>query len=138
MRGGDISNESPKRVFVTLDCIIEVVDKEHKLLGMPFLKVNRKEYEYNILSLNKLWNFSGRLGLALDIAGIGRSQEDMDRVLEDLNNTGANPFSRAYGFDSIDALVSQLPYRPDLAGVIDDPKNALRYGSWYIDMNRAM
>lgn len=135
MRGGDISNESPKRIFVTLECVLTEKISEHKVLGI--FKTEKVEYEYNILGLNKLWNFSGRLGVALDLVGIGRSEKEMEEILEDLNNTGSNPFSRTYAYDTIDALVAQLPYRPDLAGVIDAPANALRYGSWYIDMNRA-
>lgn len=136
MRGGDISNESPKRIFVTLEVVMQEEEVDRKFLG--FIPLKSKEYSYNLLALNSLWHFSGRIGVALDLVGFGRTDKDMEDILEDLNNTGANPFSRAYAYDTIADLVGQLPYRPDLAGVIDLPVNALRYGSWYIDLNRAL
>jgi len=33
-------------------------------------------------------------------------------------------------------LVSELPWRPDLKGVIDLPDRALMYGSRYLDLAR--
>ena len=60
----------------------------------------------------------------------------MNEVLEDLNNLGPNPFNYARGYMFPEELVSELPWRPDLKGVIDLPDRALMYGSRYLDLAR--
>jgi hypothetical protein len=134
MRGGDISNDTPGRVIATIDCFIDKEIVERRTLGL--FKRAEIEYQYNRAYISRLWHFSANSGVVLELAGFGYSQESMDQVLEDLNNLGTNPFGYAKAFADIDELIAELPYRPELIGVVDIPGNALRYGSKYIDIGR--
>lgn len=134
MRGGDISNETPGRIVVVLDLILERKDVTEKVLGI-FTKQST-EINYNRAFLSKLWHFSGKIGVALELVSYEYTQSQMDEVLEDLNNLGTNPFAYAKAYSDISVLVAEMPYRPELLGVVDTPERALRYGSKYIDIGR--
>lgn len=131
MRGGDISNESPPRIAVTLDCILEKEIKIKKVMGIP---VPSEEVRYSRISLAMFWRFANNNGYTLELIGYGYSQKEMDSVLEDLDNLGTNPFNYAKAYASYDYLVTELPYRPELKYVVDIPQRGLRYGSWYLDL----
>jgi hypothetical protein len=60
----------------------------------------------------------------------------MEEVLEDLNNLGTNPFNYVNRYNSVADLVAELPYRPELKGVVDIPSRGLRYGGKYLEMGR--
>lgn len=134
MKGGDISNETPGRIVVVLDLILEHKDVTEKILGV-FSK-HSVEVSYNRMFLSKLWHFSGKIGVALELVSYEYSQTQMDEVLEDLNNLGTNPFAYAKAYPDITSLISEMPYRPELLGVVDTPERALMYGSKYIDIER--
>lgn len=134
MRGGDISNEVPLRVAVTLDCIIDRRAKITKVLGIP---VPSEEVTYNRMSLAMFWRFANTHGYILELIGYGYSQKEMDEVLEDLNNLGTNPFNYAKAYNVPADLVAELPYRPELKHVVDIAERGLRYGHWYLDLESA-
>ena len=131
MRGGDISNDVPQRVLVSLDCIIEKSIKLKKVLG---ISVPSEEINYSRLSLAMFWRFAEKFGYVLELVGFGYSQKEMDEVLEDLNNLGTNPFNYAHAYNLVADLVAELPYRPEVKSVVDIPARGLRYGHWYLDM----
>jgi len=58
----------------------------------------------------------------------------MDRVQEDLDNLGTNPFNYYHAYPVVADFVAELPYRPELKGVVDIPERGLRYGSKYINI----
>jgi len=129
MRGGDISNELPMRVAVSLDCLLIRETKFNKVLGIsvPYVEIN-----YSRQALSHFWRFRDKHGYVLELVGFGKSQSDMDRVLEDLDNLGTNPFNYAKAYNVVADLVAELPYRPELKHVIDIPDRALRYGHWFL------
>jgi len=131
MRGGDISNEVPARILVTLDCILKRETKVTRVLGIA---VAKDEVNYHRLSLAMFWRFGEKYGYTLELVGFGHSQREMDEVLEDLHNLGTNPFSYATAYHVVADLVAELPYRPEVKNVIDVPDRALRYGHWYLDL----
>jgi hypothetical protein len=133
MKGGDISNEIPLRVAVALDCIIDRRPVSKKVLGIP---VFSEESTYNRQSLSLFWRFAEKYGYRLELVGFGYTQKEMDEVLEDLDNLGTNPFNYALAYPVVADLVAELPYRPELKGVVDIPSRALRYGSKSIDVGR--
>ena len=133
MKGGDISNEIPLRVAVALDCIIDRRPVSKKVLGIP---VFSEESTYNRQSLSLFWRFAEKYGYRLELVGFGYTQKEMDEVLEDLDNLGTNPFNYALAYPVVADLVAELPYRPELKGVVDIPSRALRYGSKFIDVGR--
>lgn len=131
MRGGDISNEIPQRVLVTLDCIVDRTPAVRRVLGIPIFE---QEATYNRQSLSMFWRFGEKQGYTLELVGFEFSDKDMKRVMEDLDNLGTNPFNYASAYNVVADLVAELPYRPEVKGVIDIPSRGLRYGSWFIDM----
>jgi len=131
MRGGDISNEIPQRVLVTLDCIIDRRPSLKKVLG---LMVAEEEVTYNRLALATFWRFKDSYEYTLELVGFEYSQKEMDEVLEDLDNLGTNPFNYASAYNVVADLVAELPYRPEVKHVIDIPERGLRYGHWYMDL----
>jgi len=130
MRGGDISNEVPKRVLVSVDCLLSTSIKINRVLGIP---VPQTEVTYNRQALAHFWRFREKNDYSLEIVGFERSQQDMDNVLEDLDNLGTNPFNYATAYNVVADLVAELPYRPEIKYVIDIPTRGLRYGHWYLE-----
>lgn len=130
MRGGDISNEVPLRVLVTLDCLLSREPKVNKVMGISIPYI---ETTYNRQSLAHFWRFRDTHGYGLELVGFGKSQSDMDRVLEDLDNLGTNPFNYATAYAVVADLVTELPYRPEVKYVIDIPDRGLRYGHWFLE-----
>ena len=133
MRGGDISNEVPQRVVVTLDCILDRRPTVKKVLGIP---VFNEESTYNRQSLSLFWRFAEKHGYSLELVGFGYTKKEMKGVLEDLDNLGTNPFNYANAYPVVADLIAELPYRPELKGVVDIPSRGLRYGSKYLEMGR--
>jgi len=130
MRGGDISNDVPMRVLVSLDCLLVRETKINKVLGIsvPYI-----ETTYNRQALSYFWRFRDKYEYVLELVGFELSQSSMDNVLEDLNNLGTNPFNYATAYNVVADLVAELPYRPEVKHVIDIPDRALRYGHWYLE-----
>ena len=133
MQGGDISNEVPKRVAVTLDCILDKRPSVKKVLGIP---VFSEESIYSRQSLSLFWRFAEKHGYSLELIGFGYSKKEMKEVLEDLDNLGTNPFNYVNSYPVVADLVAELPYRPELKGVVDIPSRGLRYGSKYLEMGK--
>lgn len=132
MRGGDISNEVPLRVVVTLDCILNHRPVINKVLG--FIPVADEEITYNRVALSQFWRFAEKYGYTLELVGFDYRQKEMDGILSDLDNLGTNPFNYATSYNVVADLVAELPYRPELKHVIDVPSRGGRYGSWYLEM----
>lgn len=130
MRGGDISNEIPMRVLVTLDCVIKRESKLNRVLGIPVPYV---ETTYNRQALAHFWRFKETHDYVLELVGFELDQESMDRVLEDLDNLGTNPFNYSKAYNVVADLVAELPYRPEVKNVIDIPSRGLRFGHWYLE-----
>lgn len=133
MKGGDISNEVPLRVIVTLDCILDRSPTIKKVLGVP---VVGEETTYNRQSLSLFWRFAEKYGYRLELVGFGYSKKEMEEVFEDLDNLGTNPFNYVNRYNTVADLVAELPYRPELKGVVDIPSRGLRYGSKFMDAGR--
>ncbi len=133
MKGGDISNEVPLRVVVILDCVLDRKSTVKKVLGIP---VFGEESQYSRQSLSLFWRFAEKYGYSLELVGFGYTKKEMEEVFEDLNNLGTNPFNYVNRYESVADLVGELPYRPELKGVVDIPSRGLRYGSKYLDMGR--
>jgi hypothetical protein len=130
MRGGDISNEIPFRVLVTLDCLLVKELKVNKVLGisMPY-----EEVTYNRQALSHFWNFRDKYEFTLELVGFGHTQKEMDDVLEDLDNLGTNPFNYSRAYNVVADLVAELPYRPEVKHVVDLPERGMRYGHWFLE-----
>lgn len=132
---GDISNETPPRIIVTIDVVVDSEQEESRKLFR--VELTRKVKSLRNPELSRLWNASFNYGLAVELAAFeedGWSQQDLDRLMTRLDNRGGNPFNYSELFPSFHDLVSELPYRPNLKAVIDTPNQVARYGSWGLDL----
>lgn len=142
MINGDISNETPPRLIVVIDTVVESVKVEEdnssslkKLFSKP--SAPAKKVKWDRLALAQLWKVADNFGLSVELAGFeddGWTQSDLDRLMDKLDARGGNPFNYAQVYDDFHELVEELPYRGNLKGVIDQPGRAGRYGSWGLDL----
>jgi hypothetical protein len=134
MQGGDLSNEKPKRVVVTVDCLLDRKPVIKKFLGL--IPHASEEIEYNRGMLSRFWNYASSSGYSLELVGFGYSPSEMQEMFDDLDNLGTNPFNYVKAYRVVADLVAEMPYRNELVCVIDIPSRAMRYGSWYYDLGR--
>lgn len=133
MRYGDISNELPKRILVTTDVLLDVeVTTETKFKIFKIPKVNKK-LRRQVASY--LYLAATRREITLELISYDLDEEQLQKIMNWLDEVGTNPFRYCSVHDSISQLVQDLPYRPEVVGVLDIPQNLLRYGHWGMDMN---
>jgi hypothetical protein len=131
MQGNDISNSLPQRVMVTADVITDTYEDKKKILGIVPVQTRRKEY--NRLVLSHLYMTSLKRGITMELISFTHSEDDMVKLMFHLDKIGTNPFRYGTSYKSVDKLVAELPYRPEVIGVIDIPSRLLRYGRWGMD-----
>ena len=133
MLKGDISNELPQRIVVVADVFLNVelkVKKRFKIL--PTVTVD-KTLRREILS--HLYLITNRRGITLELASFDLNEEQLSEVIDLLDKMGTNPFRYFTAYESVGHLVAELPYRPEVIGVLDLPTRLLRYGHWGLDLN---
>lgn len=131
MQNGDISNALPMRVLVTADVIIDAYEeKQRGFLGVPKKK---KRVEYNRLVLSHLYMVTLRRGWTMELISFSHKESELADLVLYLDKFGTNPFRYATSYKNIETLVNELPYRPEVIGVIDMPERLLRYGRWGLD-----
>lgn len=134
MYKGDLSNELTKRVLVTLDTIrVEEVEVGKVLLFIPKVK---KNYKYDRQLISRMYLLADRSNYTLELVAFGMSETDLAEEVERLDDMGTNPFRYHSAYKNVSALVDDLPYRPEVMGVLDIPENLLRYGHWGWDFGR--
>jgi hypothetical protein len=131
MLGGDISNAMPKRILVTADVITDEYDDKKKVLG--FVPVKSKRLEYNRLVLSHLYMVTVNRGITMELIDFSRSEKEVVEFMLHLDKIGTNPFRYGSAYKSVSKLVEELPFRPEVIGVIDIPSRLLRYGRWGLD-----
>lgn len=134
MRNGDISNELPKRILVTEDVflIVELVPK--KFLKIFTLSKASQKVRKDILSY--LYLYTTKQGITLELVSFSMNEEDLNIFAEDLDKMGTNPFRYFSSYGSLKDIVKELPYRPEVIGVIDIPTRTAQYGHWGLDFNQ--
>lgn len=133
MRKGDISNELPKRIIVVSDVLFNLelsVKKKYKILPVVSKHITVKR---ELLSL--LYLTSVNKGITMELASFVLDDEELSEVMDTLDNSGTNPFRYFTSYSSLKTLVDELPYRPEVIGVLDVPEHLLRYGHWGLDFN---
>jgi hypothetical protein len=133
MLKGDISNELSKRILVTDEIFLETevsVTKKFKFIPVP--KVNRN---LNRSTLSFLYLFTVKQGVILELVSFNQSEEDLEKFMEELDKMGTNPFRYFSVYPSVAQLVTELPYRPEVVGVVDKQERLLRYGHWGRSLN---
>lgn len=131
MYKGDLSNEMPKRVLVNADILFiktPVVEKKFKILSVTSNKVG-----YDKFLLNKFYVYTTRAGVTLELVSFEFDYDKLELLYNDIDRVGTNPFRYFSSYASPKKLVAELPYRPEVIGVID-PEHQLMYGSLGLDI----
>jgi hypothetical protein len=132
LRKGDISNDLPRRIIVTTDTFLTVeVTVKKKLKVFPVPKIDRK---INRQYLSWLYLYTTKNGTTLELVSYDMSEEDLKSLVDMLDEMGTNPFRYYTSYEKVDHLVNELPYRPEVLGVLDRPDRLLRYGHWGLDI----
>lgn len=136
MKGGDISNVSSPQVIATTKLVLTLVEEESRRLLIK--QTSYKLGDINMVAANKLWVLSNNYGISLELAGFeeeGWTEALLDKAFEKLERRVVNPFNYYQLYESVDELVSMLPYRPNLKAVIDTPDRVARYGSAGVEID---
>jgi hypothetical protein len=130
MYKGDISNDMPKRVLVNADILFlksTTITKKFK-----FIPVKDVQVVYDRFLLNKFYVYTTRAGVTLELVSFEFDYEEMELLFNDIDRVGTNPFKYFSSYDSPKKLVADLPYRPEVVGVVD-PAHQLMYGRLGMD-----
>jgi hypothetical protein len=128
MQKGDISNELPKRIIVTSDVVIQTeVSLKKKYKFVPVVS-KTKNYRRDLLSY--LYLVTSKRGVTLELGSFDYEQEELSEIMDNLDEMGTNPFRYCTAYGSSENLVKELPYRPEVIGVVDIDERLLRYGKW--------
>lgn len=128
MLRGDISNELPRRFLVHIDAIAkseQVVTKKYKIFAQTHNNV-----QLDSVALSRLYIYTTRVGVTLELVSHYHSIEELDEIIAMLDSAGTNPFRYHSVYDSIAHIVQNLPYHPEVMGVLDTPTRVLMYGHW--------
>ena len=137
MINGDISNETPPRIIVHVDVVVDSELVETKRLLLPST-TERKVRSLNNQALSHLWSLANLYGLSVEVAAFAQdlwSQSQLDKLMARLDSRGGNPFNYAEVYETIDDFIGELPYRANLKGVVDVTGRVGRYGSKGIELN---
>jgi hypothetical protein len=139
MRGGDISNETPPKIIVLVDVVATIKQEESTSRSGLFKKKSTKSsVDINLKEVAHLWTVGNKYGLSIELAGFedqGWTLEDLEKLMETLERKVSNPFNYAEVYADVDQLVSLLPYRSSLKGIIDMPGRVARYGSYGVELS---
>lgn len=128
MQHGDISNELPKRYLVTTDIFLDIeITVQRRLKIFPTPKV-KKTFKREILSY--LYLVTTKRGVTLEAVSFDLNTDDLEELMEQLDKAGTNPFRYFTSYETVNHLVQELPYRPEVIGVVDVDSRLLRYGHW--------
>jgi hypothetical protein len=132
MKNGDLSNEVPPRILVTTDLFIKVTTTSYR---KRLRTKKNKHMEINRGLLSRVYLLAQKVPYNLELVAFNLDDEELLKLGETLDKAGTNPFNFFTSYDSIDHLVHDLPYRPEVLAVIDDPTRLLRYGHWGRNLN---
>jgi hypothetical protein len=130
MLKGDISNDMPKRVLVNADVLFikfPIVKKKLKIFS-----VKGEEVKYDRILLNKFYVYTTHAGVTLELVSFDYGHDELELLYNDIDRVGTNPFRYFSSYSSPKKLAADLPYRPEVVGVID-PAHQLMYGRWGMD-----
>ena len=136
MKNGDLSNDVPTRIIVTTDTFVLLETRTSKKRKFSLKKYTHKNVSFKREVLSRLYLFNDRTPYNLELASFDFEMEELTKIVEALDQAGTNPFRYHTTYPSIEKLVAELPFRPEVVGVLDRPDRLLRYGHWGMDMTQ--
>jgi hypothetical protein len=132
VRGNDLDNQPTPRYYVMADVVFEKREYTEEATTGRWVKRTKKRtvvtWIPNLRALSELWNFSERLGVRLELVFVEGLFKDGPELWELLDVGAANPFNDWHAFENVNKIITLIPYRPDLKGVIDLPDRAGLWG----------
>jgi hypothetical protein len=134
VKNGDISNSSPSRCLITLEVITAGHFLPKKKPWKSWVRIAQDTHLERLVN-GALWQISNRMSLIFEVVCFGLPEEFCEALLERLEEEGwLIRYVTAY--ESRFALSSTLPFRPDVALVIDT--NAVAWGARGITIEEAV
>lgn len=130
MYKGDISNDMPKRVIVNAEVLFIKTQTTYRRFRV--LKKVKENLTFDKFLLNKFYWYSVRNGLTLEMVSFQYKEEELELIFNEIDRQGTNPFRYYSYYQSPKKLIADLPYRPEVLGVVD-PEHQLMYGKWGLD-----
>ena len=132
MKNGDISNEVPKRILIVEDVFTNTTEITKKKF---FFKTETKVHKsFNAGLLNKLYLVANNSPFTFEMVSVRLTEEELAMSFNNLERQGTNPFRYWNSYKSSKELVSALPFRPEVAFVVDIPTRKGQYGHWGLDI----
>lgn len=125
MQGNDLDNSPVQRIFVVSD----VVFYQERVNQKTLLRRSKTKTVHiaSVAVLAKLWRYSSNSGRQMELVFIGDEAQDAVRLWDELESE-LNPFTGWSAFETVSALASRIPYRPDLFAIVDIPSRTAVYG----------
>lgn len=132
MRKGDISNDLPQRIIVTTDVFSSSELKKEK--RYKFFSTTKSHLNVSREILSYLYLITTKRGVTMELVSYTLDEKELAELYNFLDVQGTNPFRYATPYSSLRKLVNELPYRPEVIGVLDVPERLLQYGHWGLDI----
>ena len=130
MQGGDLSAQPTYRYWVAAElCFIKDESSSQEKKGW-FSQLFRERVMLvpDLRVLSHLWRWSNKLGVRLELIFFGDLAADAVSMWDLLEKSAANPFNDWHAMEGPTDVQKILPFRPDIAGVIDLPERSAFYG----------
>jgi hypothetical protein len=127
---GDISEAIPRRILITNRAISDKSVSDKKFLWFKTGEVVSHSFNREVLSM--LWKFVAKTGAALELIVFEEDGYSDSEAMQLLEAFGTSPINYARQYETIDDLIEDLPYRPEVLGILDLPEYSGRYGGWAI------
>jgi hypothetical protein len=120
----------PRRVLVNSKYLFIKTETVYK--KFVFLKKRAENLTFDKFLLNKFYVYTTRNGVTLELISFEYNDEKLEIIFNEIDRAGVNPFKYHKHYASPRKLAADLPYRPEVIGVID-PEHQLMYGKWGLD-----
>ena len=130
MKGGDLDNQPQYRYWVLAEVCFDRDEQteESKRGWLKTMFSHRVIWTPDPAAMSELWRFSHEYGVRMELVFVGDMAKDATYLWDSIEKQAANPFSDYHVIESIDKVVKQVPYRPDILGYIDLPSRYMAYG----------
>lgn len=135
MKGGDLSDRPTYRYLVSCDAVFQrIEDSVPRMPWQRWFHIKRGQMIPDPVALSELWNFSARLGVRLELFFVGDDCRSAPDLWEELSRT-TNPFNDWHAVESMETIISQIPFRPDILGYVDIPSRTALFGGKGLTVN---